>query len=90
VVYSFCYRLSRNFRDFTGIRIQSIFERYMQPLLAVVYILAGGGIICIIVIAPTQVIFYYAGLMLVFIWGFTLSSAFGSSGHQFSRLGARW
>src|SRR5208283_2339789 len=48
------------------------FERYMQPLLAVVYILAGGGIICIIVIAPTPVNYsYYAGLMLVFIWGYT-------------------
>ena len=48
------------------------FERYMQPLLAVVCILAGGGNICMIVIAPPQVNYsYYAGLMLVSIWGYT-------------------
>jgi diguanylate cyclase (GGDEF)-like protein len=48
------------------------FERYMQPLLAGDLILAGGGIICMIVIAPTQVSYsYYAGLMLVFMWGYT-------------------
>jgi diguanylate cyclase (GGDEF)-like protein/PAS domain S-box-containing protein len=48
------------------------FERCMQPLLAVSYILAGGGIICMIVIAPPPVNYsYYAGLILVFIWGYT-------------------
>ncbi|MGA2527471.1 MAG: PAS domain S-box protein [Smithellaceae bacterium] len=48
------------------------FERYMQPLLAGVYILAGGGIICMIVIAPPPVNYsYYAGLLLVFMWGYT-------------------
>jgi diguanylate cyclase (GGDEF)-like protein/PAS domain S-box-containing protein len=50
------------------------FERYMQPLLAGVCILAGGGIICMIVIAPTPVNYsYYAGLLLIFIWGYTFS-----------------
>jgi len=50
------------------------FERYMQPLLAGVFILAGGGIICMIVIAPPPVNYsYYAGLLLVFIWGYTFS-----------------
>jgi PAS domain S-box-containing protein len=48
------------------------FERYMQPLLAGVFILAGGGIICMIVIAPPPVNYsYYAGLLLVFMWGYT-------------------
>jgi len=48
------------------------FERYMQPLLAGDLILAGAGIVCMIVIAPTPVNYsYYAGLMLVFMWGYT-------------------
>jgi diguanylate cyclase (GGDEF)-like protein/PAS domain S-box-containing protein len=48
------------------------FERYMQPLLAGNLILAGGGIVCMIVIAPALVSYaYYAGLMLVFMWGYT-------------------
>jgi len=48
------------------------FERYMQPLLTGNLILAGGGIVCMIVIAPTPVNYsYYAGLMLVFMWGYT-------------------
>jgi extracellular factor (EF) 3-hydroxypalmitic acid methyl ester biosynthesis protein len=47
------------------------FELYMQPILAGVFILAGGGIVCMIVIAPTPVNYsYYAGLMLVFMWGY--------------------
>jgi hypothetical protein len=48
------------------------FERYMQPILAVAYLLAGGGIIGMIVIAPIPINYsYYAGLMLVFTWGYT-------------------
>jgi PAS domain S-box-containing protein len=48
------------------------FERFMQPLLACVFILAGGGIICMIVIAPPPINYsYYAGLLLVFMWGYT-------------------
>ena len=48
------------------------FERCMQPLLAGALILAGGGIICMIVIAPPPVnYFYYVGLILVFMWGYT-------------------
>ena len=48
------------------------FKRYMQPILAGVYVLAGMGIICMIVIAPPPVSYsYYAGLLLVFIWGYT-------------------
>jgi|GEM_PF-4122575 len=44
------------------------FERFMQPLLAGNIILAGGGIVCMVCIAPIQVSYsYYAGLMLVFI-----------------------
>jgi diguanylate cyclase (GGDEF)-like protein len=48
------------------------FERYMQPLLAGGCILCGAGIVCMIVIAPTPVNYsYYAGLILVFMWGYT-------------------
>jgi diguanylate cyclase (GGDEF)-like protein len=48
------------------------FERYMQPLVASVLILAGGGIVMMIDIAPAPVNhYYYAGLILVFMWGYT-------------------
>ena len=48
------------------------FERYMQPFLAVVLILAGGCIIFMIVIAPIPINYdYYAGLMLVLMLGYT-------------------
>lgn len=47
------------------------FERYMQPCLAGVLILAGGGIVCMIAIAPIPVnYYYYAGLILVLLWGY--------------------
>jgi len=60
------------FISFTG-----FFRRYMQPVLAFVYVLVGGGIIGMIVIAPPQVsYFYYAGLILVFMWGYTLIRLF--------------
>ena len=53
------------------------FERYMQPLLALVFILAGGGIICMIIIAPPPVSYsYYAGVMLTFMWGYSLIRLF--------------
>jgi len=49
-----------------------LFERYMQPILAGSIILAGGGIVCMIVIAPAPInYYYYAGLLLVFMWGYT-------------------
>jgi len=48
------------------------FERYMQPLMTGTLIMAGGGIVFMIVIAPIPVnYYYYAGLMLVFMWGYT-------------------
>ncbi len=48
------------------------FERHMQHLLAAVFIMAGAGIIGMIIIAPPPInYFYYAGLMLVFLWGYT-------------------
>jgi diguanylate cyclase (GGDEF)-like protein len=56
------------------ISFSKFFERYMQPLLAGNIILAGGGIAGMIVIAPTPVNYsYYAGLILVFMWGYTFS-----------------
>ena len=48
------------------------FERYMQPLLMSNLILAGAGIVDMIIIAPTPInYYYYAGLILVFMWGYT-------------------
>ncbi|MCE5211275.1 MAG: HD domain-containing protein [Deltaproteobacteria bacterium] len=53
------------------------FKKFMQPLLALAYFVSGAGIIFMIVIAPPQVsYFYYAGLMLVFMWGYTLIRLF--------------
>lgn len=55
----------------------SFFRTYMQPILALAYIIVGAGIISMIVIAPSNVgFFYYAGLMLVFMWGYTLIRLF--------------
>jgi len=54
-----------------------IFEKYMQPVLAIAYTIAGTGIISMIVIAPSPVSHsYYAGLMLVFMWGYVLIRLF--------------
>lgn len=54
-----------------------LFEKYMQPILAFSYILAGTGIISMIVIAPPPVSYsYYAGLILVFMWGYSLIRLF--------------
>jgi len=48
------------------------FERYMQPFLAVTLILAGGGIVYMTAIVPEPFNFYYyAGLILVLLWGYT-------------------
>lgn len=48
------------------------FEKYMQPFLTVVLILAGGGIIFMTAIAPVPINYhYYAGLILVLLWGYT-------------------
>ncbi|MFA5322096.1 MAG: HD domain-containing phosphohydrolase [Smithella sp.] len=53
------------------------FKKFIQPLLAMAYIAVGAGIIFMIVIAPPEVsYFYYAGLMLVFMWGYTLIRLF--------------
>ena len=53
------------------------FERYMQPLLAGVFILAGAGTICIIAMTPPPVsYFHYIGLLIVFLWGYTFMRIF--------------
>ncbi|HNY49281.1 MAG TPA: HD-GYP domain-containing protein [Smithella sp.] len=55
----------------------NIFEKYIQPVLALAYIMAGGGIVAMIVVAPPPVSYsYYAGLMLTFTWGYTLIRLF--------------
>jgi diguanylate cyclase (GGDEF)-like protein/PAS domain S-box-containing protein len=54
-----------------------IFEKYMQTVLAFAFTVAGAGIISMIVIAPPPVSYtYYAGMMLVFMWGYTLIRLF--------------
>lgn len=48
------------------------FEKYMQPFLTGLLILAGGGIVSMTAIAPIPVnYYYYAGLILVLLWGYT-------------------
>ncbi|MFA5322231.1 MAG: diguanylate cyclase [Smithella sp.] len=55
-----------------GMSCSRLFERYMQPVMTCVLILAGGGIICMIAIAPVPVnYYYYAGVMLVLMWGYS-------------------
>lgn len=59
------------------VSFSDVFEKYMQPVLAFAYMLAGLGIISMIIIAPPPVSYaYYAGLMLVFMWGYTLIRLF--------------
>ncbi|MGD2125133.1 MAG: adenylate/guanylate cyclase domain-containing protein [Desulfobacteraceae bacterium] len=49
------------------------FKRYMQPCLVITLILAGLGITSMIVIAcPPACFSYYAGLIIVLIFGYTL------------------
>ena len=51
-----------------------VFKKYMQPVLAATSVLAGLGIIVMIIIAPPPVNFsYYAGLILVFMFGYTFA-----------------
>ena len=45
---------------------------YNQPMMAAMIVLAGGGIIAMILVAPPPVNhFYYAGVILVFMFGYT-------------------
>ncbi len=47
------------------------FERFMQPFMTGVLVMAGGGIVWMTAIAPTPVNYdYYAGIILVFMWGY--------------------
>jgi HD-GYP domain-containing protein (c-di-GMP phosphodiesterase class II)/phage shock protein PspC (stress-responsive transcriptional regulator) len=63
--------------SFLLISFTEFFKKYMQPMLALAYVTVGTGIISMIVIAPSEVsYFYYAGLMLVFMWGYTLIRIF--------------
>jgi PAS domain S-box-containing protein len=49
-----------------------IFEKFIQPFTASIFVVAGLGIIGMIVIIPQPAFFsYYAGLILVFIFGYT-------------------
>ena len=49
-----------------------VFKKCMQPVLAATIVLGGLGIIAMIIIAPPPVNFsYYAGLILVFMFGYT-------------------
>ncbi len=48
------------------------FHPYLQPLMAAMIVLAGGGIIAMILVAPPPINhFYYAGVILVFMFGYT-------------------
>ncbi len=47
-------------------------ENWFQPLLAALIVFCGGGIIAMILVAPPPVnYFYYAGVILVFVFAYT-------------------
>lgn len=47
-------------------------HRYLQPMMSLVFAIAGLGIVLMIIIAPAPVnYYYYAGLILVFIFGYS-------------------
>ena len=55
-----------------GLTYSRVFRPYSQPLMAAVIVLAGGGIIAMILVAPPPINhFYYAGVILVFMFGYT-------------------
>ncbi len=59
------------------VTFSDVFKKHMQAVLAFAFTIAGSGIICMIVIAPPPVSYsYYAGLMLVFMWGYALIRLF--------------
>ncbi len=52
------------------------YKNYMQVTLSFIIVLAGLGIVTMIIIAPPPVNYsYYAGLMLIFIFGYTFIRA---------------
>ncbi|RLB42616.1 MAG: hypothetical protein DRH12_05185 [Deltaproteobacteria bacterium] len=52
----------------------SAFKKVFQPVVALTMLIAGGAIIYMIAILPPPVNqTYYAGLILVFIWGYTFT-----------------
>ena len=54
----------------------SNFKKFMQPSISLLMIISGMGIITMIVISPPPVNYaYYAGLILVFIFGYTFVRA---------------
>jgi signal transduction histidine kinase/CheY-like chemotaxis protein len=55
-----------------GLTYSRVFRPYSQPLMAAVIVLAGGGILAMILVAPPPINhFYYAGIILVFMFGYT-------------------
>ena len=52
------------------------FHKYIQPILCFLILITGGGIVAMIIIAPPPISYsYYAGLILVFMFGYTLVRA---------------
>ncbi|MCP3874752.1 MAG: response regulator [Desulfobacteraceae bacterium] len=52
------------------------YKKYMQTALSFVVVLAGTGIVTMIIIAPPPINYsYYAGLMLIFIFGYSFIRA---------------
>ena len=53
-----------------------IFKRYMQLIISCIMFITGFGIIIMIILAATKSNYsYYAGLMLIFIFGYTFISS---------------
>ncbi len=51
-----------------------IFRKYMQPILMIITLIAGMGIVAMVGIAveAETSLYYYAGLMLILMWAYTL------------------
>jgi signal transduction histidine kinase len=55
-----------------GITYFPYLQRYLQPLMSFIFALGGLGIVVMIAVAPQPINYlYYAGLILVFIFGYT-------------------
>ena len=51
-------------------------QQWLQPILCLLIVVSGGGIISMIIIAPPPISYsYYAGLILIFMFGYTIIRA---------------
>ncbi|MFH1079563.1 MAG: response regulator [Pseudomonadota bacterium] len=49
-------------------------HRFLQPILSLAVVIAGLGVVLMIIIAPTPInYYYYAGLIVIFIFGYSVA-----------------